>query len=47
MIALDDVREDMFNKDKYGIPIARYIYQPMANEKVPVDDSMEVSNGKV
>ena len=41
MIVLDDVREDMFNKNKYGIPIARYIYQPMANEKVSEDDSME------
>jgi CIC family chloride channel protein len=42
MIILDDVREDMFNKDKYGIPIAKYIYQPINNEKVSVDDTMEV-----
>jgi len=42
MIVLDDVREDMFNNNKFGVSIARYIYQPMANEKVSVDDSMEV-----
>jgi len=42
MIVLDDVREDMFNNNKFGVPIARYIYQPMTNEKVSVDDSMEV-----
>jgi CIC family chloride channel protein len=42
MIILDQVREDMFNKDKYGVSIAKYIYQPIANEKISVDDSMEV-----
>jgi CIC family chloride channel protein len=41
LIVLDDVREDMFNKDKFGVSIARYMYQPMASEKVSVDDSME------
>jgi len=35
-------REDMFNRDKFGISIARYLHQPLANEKVSVDDSMEV-----
>jgi len=42
MIILDQVREDMFNKDKYGVSIAKYIYQPIANEKISVDDSMDV-----
>ncbi|MCD4697265.1 MAG: chloride channel protein, partial [Bacteroidales bacterium] len=42
MVILDDVREDMFNRDKFGISIARYLHQPLANEKVSVDDSMEV-----
>jgi len=38
---LDDVREDMFNKEKYNTPVARYLLQPLANEKVYIDDSME------
>jgi len=42
LVIMDDVREDMFIKDKYGIPIAHYIRQPLAGEKVSVDDSMEM-----
>ncbi len=41
LVILDDVREDMFDKDKYDTPVARYLLQPMDNEKVYVDDSME------
>jgi CIC family chloride channel protein len=41
LVILDDVREDMFDKDKYNTPVARYLLQPMANEKVNIDDSME------
>lgn len=41
MVVLDDVREDMFNKDKYGVPIIKYIRQPAANERVQLSESME------
>jgi len=41
LVLMDDVRENMFNKDKYGIPVAHYLRQPLANEKVQVNDSME------
>ncbi|MCB0806382.1 MAG: chloride channel protein [Bacteroidales bacterium] len=41
MIVLDNVREDMFNRDKYGVPVTNYIFQPSAREKVSLDDSME------
>ncbi len=41
MIILDDVREDMFNRDKYGIPITKYMFQPPWNERVSLDDTME------
>jgi len=41
LVILDDVREDMFKKNKYGIPIAHYIRQPLAGEKVSIDDSMD------
>jgi chloride channel protein, CIC family len=41
LVIMDDVREDMFNKNKYGIPIAHYIRQPLAGEKISIDDSMD------
>jgi len=41
LVLLDNVREDMFNKDKYGISIAHYIRQPLNNEKIQLHDSME------
>jgi len=41
LVILDDVREDMFDKDKYQTPVARYLLQPMINEKVFLDESME------
>jgi len=41
LVILDAVREDMFNKDKYGVPVANYLFQPPANEKVSIHDSME------
>lgn len=41
LVSLDDVREDMFDPDKYKTPVARYLIQPMNNEKVNVDDPME------
>ncbi|MCF8368600.1 MAG: chloride channel protein [Bacteroidales bacterium] len=41
LVILDDVREDMFNRDKYGVPITRYIRHIIGNEKVSVDDTME------
>lgn len=41
LVILDDVREDMFNNEKYNTPVARYLLQPLANEKVYIDDSME------
>ena len=42
LVILDDVREDMFNHDKYGISITRYILKPSAKEIVSVDDSMDI-----
>lgn len=41
LVVMDDVREDMFNKNKYGIPIAHYIIHLHSNETVSVDDSMD------
>jgi chloride channel protein, CIC family len=41
LIILDDVREDMFIREKYGTPIASYLRQPLSNEKVSVNESME------
>lgn len=41
LVILDDVREDMFDKDKFGTPIAKYLLQPLEKEKVSVSDSME------
>lgn len=39
LVALDDVREDMFNPDKYHLSIEEYIIQPL--EQVSTSDSME------
>jgi CIC family chloride channel protein len=41
LVVLDDVRDDMFDHEKYEVPIAHYIHQPMDNEKVQLNDSME------
>ena len=41
LVILDDVREDMFNRDKYGIPIKRYLHPMVENEKVSLNDTME------
>jgi CIC family chloride channel protein len=41
LVILDDVREDMFEKEKYPTPIAKYILQPLDKEKVNIGDSME------
>ncbi|MCB0822500.1 MAG: chloride channel protein [Bacteroidales bacterium] len=41
MLILDDVREDMFNRDKYGVPITKYMFQPPASERVSLDETME------
>ncbi len=41
LVLLDDVRDDMFNRDKYGIPIKRYLHPMVENEKVSVNDTME------
>lgn len=41
LVVLDDVREDMFDNSRWNTPIAKYILQPMAHEKVFIDDSME------
>ncbi|MBU0486368.1 MAG: chloride channel protein [Bacteroidetes bacterium] len=40
LIAMDDVREDMFHPEKYGNPIAQYIIQPL--DSVSSADTMEV-----
>ncbi|MBN2175851.1 MAG: chloride channel protein [Bacteroidales bacterium] len=41
LVILDDVREDMFNHNKYGIPITKYLRQLQANEIVSINDTME------
>ncbi len=41
LVILDDVREDMFEKEKYHTPVAKYILQPLEKEKVYLEDSME------
>jgi len=41
MLILDDVREDMFNRDKYGVSITKYMFQPPASERVSLDETME------
>ncbi|MBN3034129.1 MAG: chloride channel protein [Bacteroidales bacterium] len=41
LIILDDVREDMFQTEKYGLPIIRYMFQPSGEEVVSPNDSME------
>ena len=41
LVIMDDVREDMFDKDKYDTPIARYLLQPIEKEKVNINDTME------
>ncbi|GAB4317538.1 MAG: chloride channel protein [Bacteroidales bacterium] len=41
MIILDDVREDMFNRDLYGRSIKEYMFMPSSREIVQVSDSME------
>ena len=42
LVILDDVREDMFNKDKYGIPVSNYLHPLVENEMVSVNDTMEL-----
>lgn len=42
MVVLDDVREDMFTREKWDTPIAKYLFLPMNNEKVLLQDSMEI-----
>lgn len=45
LVLLDDVREDMFDKEKYDIPISNYLYSPLDDEKVPVEhDVQEIIN---
>jgi CIC family chloride channel protein len=42
LVILDDVREDMFKKEKYNAPITDYLLSIPASEKVQIDDSMDV-----
>lgn len=42
LVILDDVREDMFDKEKYRTPVAKYLLQPLEHEKVSIDDPMEL-----
>jgi CIC family chloride channel protein len=45
IVSLDDVREDMFNRDKWDEPVSNYLYSLMDDEKVSVsNDVQEVIN---
>ncbi len=45
LVLLDDVRSDMFDREKYNIPISNYLYSPMDDEKVPFShDVQEIMN---
>lgn len=45
LVLLDDVRSDMFEREKYNIPISNYLYSPMDDEKVPFShDVQEIMN---
>ena len=45
LVLLDDLRSDMFNRDKYDRPISDYLYSPMDDEKVPLShDVQEIIN---
>lgn len=41
LIILDSVRNDMFRKDKYDIPVTEYMFQPKEDEIVSTSESME------
>jgi CIC family chloride channel protein len=41
LVILDDVREDMFKRNKYNDPIEKYIFHPKDTEVVSTSDSME------
>ncbi len=42
LVVMDDVREDMFKKEKYDTPVTNYMLSIPAGEKVSIDDSMEI-----
>jgi len=41
MILLDDVREDMFDQEKYINPISQYLYSPMDDDKVSITHGVQ------
>ena len=41
MILLDDVREDMFDQEKYINPISQYLYSPMDDDKVSINHGVQ------
>lgn len=45
VILLDNVRNDMFNQDKYKDSISNYLYSPLSDEKVDIrDEAKEILN---
>jgi CIC family chloride channel protein len=40
LILLDDVRKDIFDKEKYDTPISEYLYVPLDDDKINIDDDM-------
>ena len=45
LVLLDDLRSDMFDRDKYNVPISNYLHSPMDDEKVPFShDVQEIIN---
>lgn len=45
LVLLDHVRKDMFDQEKYDLPISNYIHNPLDDEKVPYNhDVQEIIN---
>jgi len=41
MVLLDDVREDMFNRLKYKLPITEYLHHTLEDEKVAINTDVQ------
>jgi len=46
LILLDDVRKAMFDPSKYETPISEYLYVPLEEDKINLDDDMHEIIGK-
>lgn len=46
LILLDDIRSDMFNKEKYDNPITDYLYSPLDDDKVQLTHDVQETLSK-